>query len=104
MPSGQTVFKSSQGLGSGETNESRLKQPGADSVSGVVTRSTTSYNINLRWLDETNTVVETEAVASAVAGGTQTTFDVPARGPYVEIQVEDDGAGSGSFDLVGHLR
>lgn len=107
MPSGQTVFKSAQGLGSGETDESKLKQPGADRVSGVVTRNNTSYNVNLRWLDGTNSltpVVETETVASGVAAGTQTTFDVPARGPYVEIQIADDGGGSGTFNLVAHLR
>jgi len=107
MPSGQTIIKSSQGLGSGETDESKLKQPGADRVSGIVTRNNTSYNVYLRWLDGTNSltpVVQKETVATGVAGGTQTTFDVPARGPYVEIQIEDNGAGSGSFDLVGHLR
>lgn len=104
MPSNDTAFESGTALGSGETASHTLKQPGADSLSGSVTRASTAYDLTVTWLDESGTEIETESLASDVAGGTQTTFDVVARSPYVTVTVADAGTGSGTYDLVAHLR
>lgn len=104
MPTNDTEFQNGTALGSGETDEYTLKQPGAGNLSGSVTRATTAYDLDVVWQDNSGTDIETESIASGVAGGTQTTFDVAARSPYAKIQVSDSGAGSGSYDLVAHLR
>jgi len=83
MPAGNTEFQDDTSLGSGETD---------------------SYTLNVVWLDDDDTEIETESIASGVAGGTQTTFDVPARSPNAKIEVTDAGAGSGAYDLTAHLR
>lgn len=104
MPTGDTVFKSGASLGSGETDNHILKQPGADKLSGSVTRKSTNYNVDIVWQDGDGNDIETESVASGVGGGTQTTFDVTARSPYAKLQIGDDGSGSGTYDLTAHFR
>lgn len=104
MPTGDTVFKSGESLGSGETDTHTLKQPGADKLSGSLTRDSTAYNIDVTWQDSDGNDLETESLASSVSGGTQTTFDVVARSPYAVLKVDDDGSGSGSYDLTAHFR
>lgn len=104
MPTGDTVTTTGESLGSGETNDHSLAQSGADQLSGVVTRDSTSYDIDVVWQDRDGTDIETESIASGVGGGSQTTFDLPARSPYATLQVSDAGSSSGSYDLVAHLR
>lgn len=104
MPTGATHYENDTALGSGEDDKHTLKQPGAAQLSGSVTRQSTSYDLNVIWLDTDETEIETESVASGVAGGTQTTFDVPARSPRAAVQIVDAGAGTGAYDLVAHLR
>jgi len=104
MPPGDTVAKQSESLGSGETDDHPLKQPGAEQLSGAVTRDNTTYNVDVVWQDADGNDIETESLASAVAAGTQTTFDVPARSPKAKLQIDDDGSGSGQYDLIAHLR
>jgi hypothetical protein len=66
MPTGDTIAKQGEAFGSGETDNHALKQPGADDLSGSVTRDSMSYD--------------------------------------VKLQIIDAGSGSGSYDLVAHLR
>lgn len=100
-----TAFENGTALGSGGNISNSLGVPGAESLSGVVTRATTSYDLDIEWLDGAGgNVIQTESIASGTAGGTQTTFDVPARSPYCNVVVSDAGAGSGAVDLTAHLR
>jgi len=71
-------------------------------VSGVVDRPTTSYDVDLIWLNEAGNELNTESAASGVAGGTQTTFDVAARSHRCKVVVSD--AGSGSGDVTASAR
>jgi hypothetical protein len=99
------AFENGTSLSSGSTLSTSLSQAGARKLSGIVTRATTSYDIQINWLDSAGgNVVQTESIASGVAGGTQTTFDVPARSPYAQVQVIDAGSGSGEVNGSYHLR
>lgn len=105
MPTNDTVFESGTTLGSGETDEHTLQQPGAESLSGSITRASSSYDLNVIWQDGDGNDIETEAIASGVSGGTQTTFDVAARSPYAKLQIVDAATvGAGDYDLVAHFR
>lgn len=104
MPTHDFVAEDGTSLGSGGTLSNTLKQPGAQSLSGSVTRASTNYNLKVAWLDESDTEIEVESIASAVGGGTQTTFDKTARSPYATLKVVDDGSSSGAVDLVAHFR
>lgn len=104
MPTYDAAYENGTSLGSGNSLDNTLHQPGAESLSGSVTRASTSYDVDAIWQDESGNDIETESLASGVAAGTQTTFDVPARAPNVKLQVSDAGSGSGAVDLVAHLR
>jgi hypothetical protein len=99
------AFENSTSLSSGGTLSAPLSQTGARKLSGIVTRSTTSYGVQINWLDSVGgNVIQTESIASDVAAGTQTAFDVPARSPYAEVEVVDAGSGSGAVNASYHLR
>lgn len=104
MPTFDKAFENDTALGSGKTLKNTLKQPGADKLSGSVTRDSNNYNLKIDWLDDSGNTIETESVATGVSSGTQTTFDKPARSPYATIKVADSGGGSGTVDLVAHFR
>jgi hypothetical protein len=104
MPTNDFASENSTALGSGNTLSNTLKQPGADSLSGSVTRASTKYDLTIDWLDASGSVIESESIASDVSSGTQTTFDKPARSPFATVKVADAGSGSGKVDLVAHFR
>lgn len=104
MPSGAHKADTGVSIGSGETETVKLRQPGAQKLSGSVTRSSTSYDVDVDWLDENDNVVESESIASGVAAGDQTTFDEPARSPRANLKISDAGSGSGDADYTAHLR
>jgi hypothetical protein len=84
--------------------EARPEQLGdGATVSGVVQRDTTNYDVNLIWVDDDGNEVVTESVASNVSAGTQTTFDVAARSNKCKVQVDDAGSGSGDVDGSAYL-
>lgn len=95
----KTVSVSSGGSASRETVRNEEALADGATLSGVVSRATTSYDVDIEWLDETGAVAYTESVASGVAAGTETTFDVAARSPRANVVVSD--AGSGSGDVTG---
>lgn len=104
MPTNDFVSQNDTALGSGETDSHELQQPGAQKLSGSVTRETTAYDLDVVWQAEDGTDIETESIASNVSGGTQTTFDVVARSPRAKLQIKDSGTGAGAYDLVAHFR
>jgi len=65
-------------------------------LSGVVNRDTTSYDVDVEWVDGQGNVAYTESVASGVVAGTETTFDVVARSPQANVVVTDAGSGNGT--------
>ncbi len=68
------------------------------SISGAVTRASTSYDIELVWQDKLGNDVITESQSTGNAAGTTTTFDVAARSPRCKVRVKDAGSGSGAVD------
>ena len=98
-------FENGTVLPSGNTLTTPLSQVGAQKLSGIVTRDATSYDVEVAWLDaDSGDVVIIESIASGVASGDQTTFDIPARSPYAEVRVVDSGGGDGLVTASYHLR
>lgn len=98
------VIENSTSLSSGGTVTNSLQNAKADSLSGVVTRASTNYNVDIDWKDGNGNVIQTESIASGAGGGSQTTFDVPARSAYADLKVSDDGSSSGAVNLVARLH
>lgn len=98
------AYESGTALASGGSLTNSLSSDAAESVSGIVSRATTAYDLDIAWKNALGTVILTESIAAGVTGGTQTTFDVPARAPQCDVIVSDAGAGSGAVDLTAHLR
>jgi hypothetical protein len=101
---GSEAIENGTGLASGASISNSLGVPGAESVSGVVTRASTSYDVDLEWTDGAGTVIQTESIVAAAGGGVQTTFDVPARAENCNVVVSDAGGASGAVDLTVHMR
>jgi len=103
MGSNSGAYFNAVTIASGEntkkTTEIKPEQLGRDaSVSGIVQRDTTNYDVNLIWLDEQGNELITESVASGVTAGNQTSFDVAARSHRCIVEVADAGSGSGDVD------
>lgn len=103
-------FWNGKALGSGENIKSNiLDVRGCDELVGRVNRATTSYDVQVEWLDNEDNVIFTEDIATGVAGGTATDLDdnnnfVPARAINARIVVKDAGSGSGAVDAVIHAK
>lgn len=95
----ENAFENGTSLGSGETISRNLEAQAGESITGKVKRASTSYNVNIEWLDDSGNVLFTESVASAVSGGDTTTFSVTARSPHANFKVSDDGSSSGEVTL-----
>lgn len=98
------AIESGTAIASGGSNTNTLSAVAAERVSGIITRASTQYDVELRWQDGNGNTIQTETVASSVAGGTQTTFDVPARSETCVLAVVDSGSASGAVDLTAHMR
>lgn len=100
-----SAFMNGQSISSGGSakRELKLRDPDQDEVDNlnlVVTRATTSYDVNIIWCDSDFNELETESVASGVTAGTQTTASQTVRSPYAKVEVADAGSGSGDADLA----
>lgn len=107
MTSNSGAYFNAVSVGSGEstkkTTEIKPEQLGEGAtVSGLVERATTNYDVNLIWLDEQGNELVTESIASGVSAGTQTSFDKAARSHRCVVEVAD--AGSGSGDVKGSAQ
>lgn len=103
------AFENGTSIESDSNLRTSLVQAGARELSGIVTRLSSSYDVDIEWLDgPAGNVIQTESVASGVSAGTQTTFNVPARSPYVNVLVADEdnsgSLGAGDVSASYHLR
>jgi len=74
------------------------------SITGIANRASTSYDLDLEYLDANGNVVDTVSVASGVAAGTATTFDKALRATRVNVKISDAGSGSGDATLTAVIR
>lgn len=107
MSSRGGYFKSAS-LGSGETVgrevEADPEQLGdGATVSILVERATTNYDVNVVWQDEDGNDIITESLATGVTAGTQSSHDVAARSNRCKVEVVDAGSGSGAVDGSAYL-
>lgn len=103
MPTGDTANARTEALGADETDTYSLGQPGADSLSGIYERATSSSEVVVVWQDEDKNDILEETLASP-AGGSKETFDVPCRHPKARLEVRDTATGAGDYDLAAHMR
>lgn len=99
----ETVSIASGESTSKETEIEKEQLGNSASLSGVVNRGTTSYDVDIEWLTDAGNVAYTESVASGVAAGTETTFDVAARSHRANVVVSDAGSGSGDVTGSAHI-
>lgn len=72
-------------------------------IKGRVNRATTSYDVDVVWVDDQGNEVLTESLASGVAAGTATNIDQAARSPNAIVRVSDAGSGSGDVDGTAYM-
>lgn len=103
----QAVFDAVS-VGSGEDTAAVVQRDPQEmgdsaSVSGVVTRDSTNYDVDLVWQDSEGNDIITESVASGVTAGNNTSFDVAARSSRCKVKVSDANSGSGDVDGVANM-
>lgn len=65
-----------------------LHAPGADRLYAQI-RSTGTHDINIYWTDADNNMIRIEQIGSNISAGTWTELDLPAKSPYLTIQITD---------------
>ena len=108
MTNAPTGYLNAVSIGSGESADVEVDGDvdtigdGA-TLTGIVERASTSYDVDIVWLDAAGNEILTESVASGVTAGNQTTFDQAARSPYAIVRVSDAGSGSGDADAAVYI-
>lgn len=111
MSQNSGAYFNSDSIGSGESlaRETRIKEEqlgeGA-TVSGVIKRKSSSFDVDIEWLDESGTVVYTESQSSGNSAGDEVTFDINARSHRCNIKVSDESStgSAGSGEVSGSVR
>ncbi len=99
-------------IGSGESASSTAKtrDPEQGKLKGAYYRDSSSYDVDLKWMDDAGNVIITESLASgqtSTGSGNVQTCDTAARSNYVEIVISDEdstgSAGSGAAYGIFHI-
>lgn len=98
------AYENGTSVASGGSTTKTLDAAGSDTLRGRVVRATTSYDVEVDWLDDQGNVIFTDSIASGVAAGTETSLNEKAISAHATVRVTDAGSGSGAVDAVYHLR
>lgn len=98
------AFENATAVASGASTSQTLHAVGGDTLRGRVVRATTAYDVTVDWLDDAGNVIFSDAIASGVTAGTETTINEPAISGHATVTVADAGAGSGDVDATYHMR
>lgn len=68
----------------------------------VQAKSTGSYNLVVRWKDNTNTVIREETVSSSVSGGSWTDFNIDSKSDSADVVVVDNSSSEQTVNATAH--
>lgn len=104
LPSSDFTEAFEAALSADQTNSYTLAAHGADALDGRA-KSSGQYDVTVEWLDSSGNVIKSNAVATAVAGGTWTDLSgLTAITPFADVKIADTSSASQTATVVAHLR
>jgi hypothetical protein len=81
----------------------QLQAQGGDGIEGQA-KSSGSYNVSIRWEDDSDNTIREENIASNVTGGDWTDINKNAKSAFATVVVSDNSGNSQTVDGTYHYK